>query len=77
MCTGPGATDNAGNLIPARGVMVPLFLKEVWRGESQPPFGEAAGGLAVQARPASEWFKKKKKKKKKKKNNNNKKKKKK
>ena len=39
--------------------MVPLFLKEVWRGESQPPFGEAAGGLAVQARPASEWFKKK------------------
>ena len=65
--------------------MVPLFLEEVWRGESQPPFGEAAGGLAVQARPASEWFKKKKTKKKKKKkkkttkknksNNNNKKKK--
>ena len=64
--TGPGATDNAGNLIPARGVMVPLCLKEVWRGESQPPFGEAAGGLAVQARPASEWFKKNNKKKKKK-----------
>ena len=49
--------------IPARGVMVPLFLEEVWRGESQPPFGEAAGGLAVQARPASEWFKKSKEKK--------------
>ena len=37
--------------------------------QSEPlSFGEAAGGLAEQARPASDWFKKKKKKKKKKKN---------
>ena len=34
MCIGLGATDNAGNLILARGVMVPLFSKEVWRGET-------------------------------------------
>ena len=42
--TGPGATDNAGKVIPARGVMVPLF--EV-AGRIRPPL-EASWLFAVQ-----------------------------
>ena len=56
--TGPGATENAGKVIPARGVMVPLFGEVP--GRIRPPLEGLAGGLAVQARSASQWFKKKK-----------------
>ena len=50
--SGPGATDNARKVIPARGVMVPLFCEVA--GRIRPPLERLAGGLAVQARPASE-----------------------
>ena len=48
LCTGPGATDNAGKVIPARCVMVPTFVR--WRGESGLRWG-LAGGLTEQGPP--------------------------
>ena len=42
--TGPGATDNAGKVIPARSVMAPLFFFEV-AGRIRPPLERLAGVL--------------------------------
>ena len=41
--TGPGATDNAGKVIPARGVMVPLLFEVA--GRIRPPLERLAGVL--------------------------------
>ena len=69
MHTGTGATDNAGKVIPARGVMVPLFLTEVWPGRINQSLSPLERQLVVlQSKLVPPVIGSKKKKKKKKKN---------